>query len=244
MSPGFTPVRAVPFDTLIIPRVKSDWFFAFRPCPLFPLPFPLDTLIISHTKKYGFFGVMGVEKTIGKAFCQRKIYGWSFYTLTAKQTLLCQPNHLHPISNLRHNPNPLFHNQIPQQNPTQFPLFHNTFPQLKNKSNPKSKSYLRNRFQKSKLHLPIRKSHLPYPNAFFCLNLQIIHKHRDPRFKHINTKSNRKFHPNQSNSLKIAQYTRIKQYLRVNNKHTLLTPRVLLNYTAVETNQVPIPTHI
>ena len=122
------------------------------------------------------------------------------------------------------NPNPLFHNQIPQQNPTQFPLFHNTFPQLKNKSNSKSKSYLRNRFQKSKLHLPIRKSHLPYPNEFFCLNLQIIYQILTSHSKPINLKSPRKFRPNQSDSLKITQYSHIKQYLRANNKHILLRP--------------------
>ena len=148
------------------------------------------------------------------------------------------------ISQTCNNSKQLFHNQIPQQKPTQFPLFHNTFPQPKNKSNLKSKSYLRYRFQKSKPHLPIRKPHLPYSNAFSCLNLQIIHKRFNSYSKPINTKSHRKFHPNQSNYLKITQDQHIKQYLRVNNKYILLRPRVLLNYTAVDIKPVPIHTYI
>lgn len=142
------------------------------------------------------------------------------------------------------NPNPLFHNQIQQQNPAQFPLFHNTFPQPKNKSDSKSKFNSRNRFQKSKPHLLIYQPHLPYPNAFSYLNLYIIYKPTDSHVQTTVLKSPSKFHPNQSDSLKNTYYLHIKQYLRANNKHILLTPRVLLNYTAVETNPVHIHTHI
>ena len=121
------------------------------------------------------------------------------------------------------NPNPLFHNQIQQQNPIKLPLFHNAFPQPKNKSDSKSKFNSRNRFQKSKPHLPIHQPHLPYPNAFSCLNLYIIYKPTNSHFQTTVLKFPRKFHPNQSNSFKITQYPHIKHYLLSNNKHILLT---------------------
>ena len=114
-------------------------------------------------------------------------------------------NHHKPIPNLHHNPNQLFHNQIPQQKPTQFPLFHISFHNQKTKSNPKSKFNSRNRFQKSKLHLPIRKSHSHNLNAFSCLNLQIIHKRFNLYVKPNNIKFHCKFRSNQSDSLKITQ---------------------------------------
>ena len=120
------------------------------------------------------------------------------------------------------NPNPLFHNQIQQQNPIKFPLFHNTFPQPKNKSNSKSKFSPCNRFQKSKPHLPLLQPHLPYHNAFSYLNLYIIYKPTDSHAQTTVLKSPRKFHSNQSNSFKITQYPHIKQYLLSNNKHILL----------------------
>lgn len=107
------------------------------------------------------------------------------------------------------NPNLLFHNKIPQQNHAQFQLFHNTFPQPKNKSDSKSKFNSRNCFQKSKSHLPLRQPHLPYPNAFSCLNLYIIYKRTNSHVQTTVLKSPRKFHPNQSDSFKITQYTHI-----------------------------------
>ena len=142
------------------------------------------------------------------------------------------------------NPNPLFHNQIQQQTTIKFQLFHNTFPQPKNKSDSKSKFNSRNRYQKNNSHLLLHQPHLPYHNAFSCLNLYIIYKLTDSHAQTTVLKSPRKFHSNQSNSFKITQYPHIKQYLRANNKHILLTPRVLLNYTAVETNPVHIHAHI
>ena len=116
------------------PYYNTDWkAMDFFWCAVFRVPhggFSLSPsrryYYITHQKIWIFWRCGG-RKNRRKSRCFQVFLWVIFLDTDCKMNTHPSTNHHQPIPNLHHNPNQLFHNQIPQQNPTQFPLFHISF---------------------------------------------------------------------------------------------------------------------